>query len=181
MHWDRRRESRPTPKGTGSKEGCNIPHRNAECKTQLIALLAGMAVASLIPGLSQSVRTGLRRETASGGALVPTAACLKTKSQTWRNCPMAGVVGALFLFHLKNYPFAGKKAFTIKDTIRMTKPARLATSGEEQKAENEPAIEVRPCTKPTDPKLTVSDVVHPPAVHRQHLCRDPARLRGDQE
>src|SRR5713226_9703378 len=21
--------------------------------------------------------------------------------------------------------------------------------------------------------LTVSDVVHPPAVHRQHLCRDP--------
>src|SRR6266516_4198823 len=56
MHWDRRRESRPTPKGTGSKEGCNIPHRNAECKTQLIALLAGIAVASLIPGLSQSVR-----------------------------------------------------------------------------------------------------------------------------
>jgi hypothetical protein len=41
---------------------------------------------------------------------------LKTKSQTWRNCPMAGVVGALILFHLKNYPFAGKKAFTIKDT-----------------------------------------------------------------
>ena len=54
--------------------------------------------------------------------MVPTAACLKTKSQTWRNCPMAGVVGALFLFHLKNYPFAGKKAFTIKDTIRMPKP-----------------------------------------------------------
>ena len=29
---------------------------------------------------------------------------------------MAGVVGALILFPLKNYPFAGKKAFTIKDT-----------------------------------------------------------------
>ncbi len=37
--------------------------------------------------------------------------CLKTKSQTWRNCPVAGVVGALILFHLKNHPFAGKKAF----------------------------------------------------------------------
>src|SRR6516164_5080084 len=23
-------------------------------------------------------------------------------------------------------------------------------------------------------QLTVSDVVHPPAVHRQHLCRDPS-------
>src|SRR6266542_5960851 len=29
--------------------------------------------------------------------------------------------------------------------------------------------------------LTVSDVVHPAAVHRQRLCGDPARLRRDQE
>src|SRR6266700_4548585 len=108
-----------------------------------------------------------------GGGFI--TACLKTKSQTWRNCPMAGVVGALILFHLKNYPFAGKKAFTIKDTCEVDRPARLATSGEEQKAENEPAIEVRPCTKPTDPKLTVSDVVHPPAVHRQHLSSVPCQ------
>src|SRR6266536_6414392 len=40
-----------------------------------------------------------------GGGFI--TACLKTKSQTWRNCPVAGVVGALILFHLKNYPFAG--------------------------------------------------------------------------
>src|SRR6266487_176033 len=44
-----------------------------------------------------------------GGGFI--TACLKTKSQTWRNCPVAGVVGALILFHLKNHPFAGKKSF----------------------------------------------------------------------
>ncbi len=52
-------------------------------------------------------------------------ACLKTKSQTWRNCPVAGVVGALILFHLKNHPFAGKKAFTIKDTSEVDTASAL--------------------------------------------------------
>src|SRR6266542_2223703 len=71
-----------------------------------------------------------------GGGFI--TACLKTKSQTWRNCPMAGVVGALFLFHLKNYPFAGKKAFTIKDTIRMPKPpgARVVNASSQARESN---------------------------------------------
>jgi len=58
-----------------------------------------------------------------GGGFI--TACLKTKSQTWRNCPMAGVVGALILFPLKNYPFAGKKAFTIKDTSEVDTASAL--------------------------------------------------------
>ena len=58
-----------------------------------------------------------------GGGFI--TACLKTKSQTWRNCPVAGVVGALILFHLKNYPFAGKKAFTIKDTSEVDTASAL--------------------------------------------------------
>ncbi len=51
---------------------------------------------------------------------------------------MAGVVGALFLFHLKNYPFAGKKAFTIKDTIRMPKPpgARVVNASSQARESN---------------------------------------------
>src|SRR6266496_4719244 len=58
-----------------------------------------------------------------GGGFI--TACLKTKSQTWRNCPVAGVVGALILFHLKNHPFAGKKAFTIKDTSEVDTASAL--------------------------------------------------------
>src|SRR6266536_2624644 len=58
-----------------------------------------------------------------GGGFI--TACLKTKFQTWRNCPVAGVVGALILFHLKNYPFAGKKAFTIKDTSEVDTASAL--------------------------------------------------------
>ncbi len=38
---------------------------------------------------------------------------------------MAGVVGALILFPLKNYPFAGKKAFTIKDTSEVDTASAL--------------------------------------------------------